>query len=404
MEKLTYTLEDLRGVGRVELELRPKERAYVFFGVNGVGKTKILEGLFQYWLFSNQIFWDEFYKNYGELFQIEENLRKLLVASISNEQFGKMPDDFSDGSIADLIPEMKDVDGYLVFEEIPAKQKKIKHYFPIVFLGAGKRGHIETTEELKDELFGTFESRRKKHFEYLINGMKSNFSNLGMDMGVEQLIVSIARSSNSFQKSKDNRSIEIKVLLQLLHQVDEKFDKEFIEIDGDGRIFLKINGIETDIRHLSTGFTSLLKIFQTIISGYGFFTNSTDLANVEGIVFIDEIESHLHVEWQSKIIPLLKKLFPNTTFFIATHSPIVLSQLEEGEAYRLEKQADGVVRATIIEAPNKRILSDVLVDAMDVDLNALKRKRLVTEDQTEAKKGLLALLRASKAARQKEPA
>ncbi|MEN9374162.1 MAG: hypothetical protein RIR79_1714 [Pseudomonadota bacterium] len=164
MTEITYTLEDLRGVGRVELALRPDQRAYVFFGSNGVGKTKCLEGLFQY------------------------------------------------------------------------------YYFP--------------------------------HFD----------------------------------------------------------------------------GVITKIRDLSTGFASLLKILQTIISGYGFFTNSTDLANVKGIVFIDEIESHLHVEWQSKIIPLLKRLFSNTTFFVATHSPIVLSQLKEGEAYRLEKQADGVVRATIIEA------------------------------------------------------
>ena len=331
MEKLTYTLEDLRGVGRVELELRPKERAYVFFGVNGVGKTKCLEGLFQ-----------------GYFFPHCENT-------------------------------------------------------PTVFLGANQRGHIEV-KPFKDELFGTFESRRKKYIDYITQGMRNGFASLGMDMGLEQWIVSIAHAANPYQAQEDNRSIEIETLIRLLHQVDSRFDPAFLTIDGNNNVSIKVDGVVTKIRDLSTGFASLLKIFQTIISGYGFFTNSTDLANVEGIVFIDEIESHLHVEWQSKIIPLLKKLFPNTTFYIATHSPIVLSQLQEGEAYRLEKQEDGVVRATIIEAPNKRILSDVLVDAMDVDLNALKRNRLVTEDQTEAKKGLLALLRASKAARQKEPA
>ena len=319
MEKRTYTLEDLRGVGRVELELRPKERAYVFFGVNGVGKTKCLEGLFQDYYFPHC-----------------ENT-------------------------------------------------------PTVFLGANQRGHIEV-KPFKDELFGTFESRRKKYIDYITQGMRNGFASLGMDMGLEQWIVTIAHAANPFQEQKDNRRIEIDTLLQLLNKVDSRFDPAFLTIDGNNNVSIKVDGVFTKIRDLSTGFASLLKIFQTIISGYGFFTNSTDLANVEGIVFIDEIESHLHVEWQSKIIPLLKKLFPNTTFFIATHSPIVLSQLQEGEAYRLEKQEDGVVRATIIEAPNRRILDDVLDDAMGVNLSTLKKERVEQDDQTELKKKLHKLL------------
>jgi recombinational DNA repair ATPase RecF len=43
MTEITYTLEDLRGVGCVELALRPDQRAYVFFGSNGVGKTKCFD-------------------------------------------------------------------------------------------------------------------------------------------------------------------------------------------------------------------------------------------------------------------------------------------------------------------------------------------------------------------------
>jgi predicted ATPase len=376
MEKFTYTLEDLRGVGRVELELRPKERAYVFFGVNGVGKTKCLEGVFQYYLFTNSLFF--YYKS--PIYDADVFFSK--VYSIDNHIINTK-------------------NGSPLFD--PNENGVKDHKSPVIFIGAGKRGHLDKIE-VNSELFGTFEVRQERYFKNLIEGMKKDFSSLGMDMELEKWIVTIAHAANPFQAQEDNRRIEIDTLLQLLNQVDSRFDPVFLTIDGNNHVSIKVNGVITKIRDLSTGFASLLKIFQTIISGYGFFTNSTNLANVAGIVFIDEIESHLHVEWQSKIIPLLKKLFPNTTFYIATHSPIVLSQLEEGEAYRLEKQADGVVRATIIEAPNKRILSDVLVDAMDVDLNALKRKRLVTEDQTEAKKGLLALLRASKAARQKEPA
>ena len=339
MQQPTYTLEDLRGVGRVELTLRPEQRVYVFLGANGVGKTKCLEGLF----------------------------RDCLSANVDLK---------------------KDSQVFLL---------------PVVFLGASKRGHIEA-KPIQDELFGTFESRRKKYLEYLTQGMRNDFSSLGMDMGLEQWVVNIAHAANPYQVSADNRQIEIATLLQLLHEVDERFDPVFLEIDGDHNVSIKVDGVITKVRDLSTGFASLLKIFQAIIAGYGFCTNSTDLANVKGMVFIDEIESHLHTEWQSKIIPLLKKLFPNTTFFVATHSPIVLSQLQEGEAYRLEKQADGVVRSMMIEAPNKRILSDVLADAMGVDLNKLKVQSLEHNSQVDAKKALLTFLQANKAARQKERA
>ncbi|MGB5597594.1 MAG: hypothetical protein WBM66_02670, partial [Thiothrix litoralis] len=38
-------LEDVQGVGTIELDLEPGKQAYVFIGANGVGKTKLLEAL-----------------------------------------------------------------------------------------------------------------------------------------------------------------------------------------------------------------------------------------------------------------------------------------------------------------------------------------------------------------------
>ncbi|MDQ7015654.1 MAG: AAA family ATPase [Gammaproteobacteria bacterium] len=113
---------------------------------------------------------------------------------------------------------------------------------------------------------------------------------------------------------------------------------------------------------------------------------------MKGIVLIDEIESHLHLGWQVNIIPLLKKLFPNTTFYITTHSPIVISQLEEGEAYQLKRDADGVVRSQLISAPNKAAMVDVLKDAFGIDLNRIKLDHASPEKQQQAKQDLLDLL------------
>ena len=59
-----------------------------------------------------------------------------------------------------------------------------------------------------------------------------------------------------------------------------------------------------------------------------------------GIVLIDEIDLHLHPEWQRDVVTRLVNTFPNCQFFVTTHSPIVASDvagkvfsLEAGRAY-----------------------------------------------------------------------
>ena len=59
--------------------------------------------------------------------------------------------------------------------------------------------------------------------------------------------------------------------------------------------------------------------------------------DVEGLVLIDEIETHLHVELQKKIVPILMHLFPNIQFVLTTHSPFILNSTPNAVVYDLEK-------------------------------------------------------------------
>lgn len=60
--------------------------------------------------------------------------------------------------------------------------------------------------------------------------------------------------------------------------------------------------------------------------------------DLPGIVLIDEIELHLHIAWQKKVLPFLIKVFPNLQFIVATHSPFVVSSIESAVIYDLEKK------------------------------------------------------------------
>lgn len=49
------------------------------------------------------------------------------------------------------------------------------------------------------------------------------------------------------------------------------------------------------------------------------------IKETEGIVLIDEVDMHLHPEWQQVILRDLRKAFPNLQFIVTTHSPQVLT-------------------------------------------------------------------------------
>lgn len=362
--------EGVKGVGNVELDFEENQRVYTLIGENGVGKTKALEALFQTLFFTN-----------GAVKKIKGN----VVLKKSMWSF----DAVRGGDINFKVPE---TDTLLALSPlIQVKEDWPSHDLPMIFLASQNRGFIQH-EKKTPALLGGFDQRKTAYLAHTVEVMESSFSSLNMNTSVEHWFVTLAQSSNPYQKQKDNRGIEIKTILMLLNKLDERIDPKKLEITGDGRVSLSIDGHLRELSHLSTGFASILRMIQAIISGYGYFTNEVNLDKVKGIVLIDEIESHLQLSWQAKIIPLLKDLFPNTTFYITTHSSVVLSQLDDGEAYRLDREEDGVVRTRLLESPNKAALVDVLKDAFDIDLNKMKRDRMSADQQKQAKEQLLSLL------------
>jgi len=57
-----------------------------------------------------------------------------------------------------------------------------------------------------------------------------------------------------------------------------------------------------------------------------------------GVVFIDEVDSHLHVSLQRIILPFFIESFPKIQFIVTTHSPFVLMSSLDTLVYDLEKK------------------------------------------------------------------
>ncbi|MEA3553285.1 MAG: AAA family ATPase, partial [Campylobacterota bacterium] len=98
---------------------------------------------------------------------------------------------------------------------------------------------------------------------------------------------------------------------------------------------IEYQGKSFGLNELSDGYSSLLAILTELILRME--AHNIQSYNMQGVVLIDEIETHLHVDLQKKILPFLVNFFPKIQFIVTTHSPFVLSSLSNAVICDLEK-------------------------------------------------------------------
>jgi predicted ATP-binding protein involved in virulence len=104
------------------------------------------------------------------------------------------------------------------------------------------------------------------------------------------------------------------------------------------QIVLKKQDHELVLNQLSDGEKNLLVMVADIARRLA-IANPDPTKNAlegEGIILIDEIELHLHPQWQRDIIPRLTSTFPNCQFIVTTHSPQVLSNVKKENVFIVE--------------------------------------------------------------------
>jgi AAA15 family ATPase/GTPase len=96
-----------------------------------------------------------------------------------------------------------------------------------------------------------------------------------------------------------------------------------------------IDGLEPfSFNNLSDGYSAIISIVTELILRME--AHNVKSYDLEGVVIIDEIETHLHVDLQKKILPFLTDFFPKLQFIVTTHSPFILSSLSNATICDLE--------------------------------------------------------------------
>jgi len=116
-----------------------------------------------------------------------------------------------------------------------------------------------------------------------------------------------------------------------------KFEKENFEFYikmGDGR--------KITLNQLSDGFSAFMSILLELFIRTDIIRKQRKnfAFNPEGIILIDEPETHFHIEMQYEILPLLNNLFPNVQLVVATHSPAIISSLKNAVVFDLSTKKE----------------------------------------------------------------
>ena len=95
------------------------------------------------------------------------------------------------------------------------------------------------------------------------------------------------------------------------------------------RMTVMKNGLEFNVEQLSDGERNMLALVGDMARRLSVLNPGLSNPNDgEGVVLIDEIDLHLHPKWQREVVSKLEKTFPHCQFIITTHSPQVVGELE----------------------------------------------------------------------------
>jgi hypothetical protein len=120
---------------------------------------------------------------------------------------------------------------------------------------------------------------------------------------------------------------------------------EFKLIEKPFDVFVVWNGVQMTFEVLPDGLKSIISWLGDLIMRLDRIEWETemDIFDRNFILFLDEIDIHLHAAWQRKILPVIKRLFKNAQIFVSTHSPFVVGSVDGAWVYKLKKEGQYAV-------------------------------------------------------------
>ena len=150
------------------------------------------------------------------------------------------------------------------------------------------------------------------------------------------------------------------------------------EVTSEQAVIVDGGGSRISVDEMSDGYRSILSLtFELMRLMFSIFDTETALAGIDveagtvtlpGVVAIDEIDAHLHPQWQQDIGDWFVEHFPQIQFFVTTHSPIVCRSARRGSVWLLPAPGSGEEPRRIVGHDLGRLIDGNLLDAYGTEL------------------------------------
>ena len=298
----------------------------VLAGVNGSGKTRVLESIFSCFRnYGNPEYQEK--RNYLDIF-FQENERKCFDEDEDPYVFFQILESYSNKS-----------------SFLREKLENLKIFPKIIYVPT----------EINFQKMNAASTTLTQEYKF-INIVDTNLIKDIPSYIATKIISEILKNKN--EKVGD-------IQKKVFDEINEIFETLGIEvkiedISQDGRnipIFTNSSGDKFDINELSSGEKQLF-----------LRTLAIKMLNPENsIILIDEPELSLHPKWQQKIVDVYRKIGKNNQIIIATHSPHILGSVKKENIMLLDKNDDGeIIVKTGDELynsygqPTDRVLKDIM--------------------------------------------
>ncbi|MEB3283531.1 MAG: AAA family ATPase [Lyngbya sp.] len=398
-------ITSFRGIRDLTLTF-DQQNLTVFIGINGVGKSSILDCiaillswllarieydpdetsvstfmrnkrvLSEGWYFEPQDIKNGFQKTRSEMiFSIDQDKdeihwfleqdtqpinRVITIGSKRNFTWGD-EDEVSekDGleAIADRIRNQ--------WKEDPKANIPLAVYYPV------NRGVLDIPLDIKNN----YRFKQVEAYEQALTGVQVSFDSFF------KWFRALEETEN--EERRDNieyRDRQLEAVRRAIYSIlGEEFDDLRVRRKPYLRMTILKHGEEIIVDRLSDGEKSLLAMAGDLARRLAISQPSRALP-LEGsaVVLIDEIEQHLHPSWQRRILSLLTETFPNCQFIVTTHSPQIVSQVQPESIYILEKMGEDII-AKHPESSFGRDSNRILEDLMGVPERPLEIKEKLLE-------------------------
>ncbi len=363
-----------------KVTLKPRGRSVLIIGQNGSGKTSLLQSIYKHL----KMFLEHSWGDRNNFIKMTEQYR----SNTHNRSHLQYPANDADRLRAQLKSIRDDYrsrrnSGLFIINDVENFAKAVySHEVALKLFSAHRRAEIQEVQSAS----GLESASRKADANHsLARDLEQHLVNLKVRAAIgllqEEGDLQVERLNAWFLKfEKDLRYL---------------FEDESVSLRFDAnklRYFITQKGrSEFSFKDLSSGYSAVFDIFGDLIVRAEYLSRTPE--ELVGVVFIDEIDAHLHVSLQRKVLPFLIKSFPGVQFIVTTHSPFVLSSVDNVLIYDMSSgksamdlsmySVDAIIEGLLGVPPISKKLEDLIISLVGFtekeNFDLIRAKKLLDE-------------------------